>query len=255
MPRSKRDKKVSLTNTKKKGLQAKQTLVEEVRNCLEDYERVFVFSVCNMRNSKLKEVRNQWKKSRLFFGKNKVMALALGKSPQTEVMEGLHKLSKKLHNDVGVLFTNKSRDEVLTWFQTYSEHDFARAGNIASSSVDLDEGPLTQFSHAMEPHLRKLGLPVALKKGIVTMLSHHAVCKEGDKLTAEQAKILKLLGVVMSQFCIEILYMWDKTTKDFEAFEPTPREKVFNRIHITADDQEYDYVEENNNVVEGNMES
>ena len=51
------------------------------------------------------------------------------------------------------------------WFQTYSEHDFARAGNIATSSVDLDEGPLTQFSHAMEPHLRKLGLPVALKKG------------------------------------------------------------------------------------------
>jgi mRNA turnover protein 4 len=208
-----------------------------------------------MRNSKLKEVRNKWKKSRLFFGKNKVMALALGKSPETEVMEGLHKLSKNLHNDVGVLFTNKSRDEVLTWFQTYSEHDFARAGNIASSTVDLDEGPLSQFSHAMEPHLRKLGLPVALKKGIVTMLAHHTVCKEGDKLTAEQAKILKLLGVVMSQFCIEMQFMWDKTTKDFEAFEPTPREKVFNRIHITADDQEYDYVEENNNSSEAKMES
>ena len=50
---------------------------------------------------------------RLFFGKNKVMALALGNSPQTEIMEGLHKLSKKLVNDVGVLFTNKPKDEVL----------------------------------------------------------------------------------------------------------------------------------------------
>jgi len=245
MPRSKRDKKVSLTNTKKKGLQEKQALVEEVRTCLEDYERVFVFSVCNMRNSKLKEVRNKWKHSRLFFGKNKVMALALGKSPQTEIMEGLHKLSKNLVNDVGVLFTNKPRDEVLKWFQDYSEHDFARAGNIAGSTVDLNEGPLTQFSHAMEPHLRKLNMPVALKKGIVTMLRDYQVCKEGDKLTAEQAKILKLLGVVMSQFSIEILYMYDKTTKEFEPFEPTPREKVFNRIHITADDQQYDYVEKN----------
>jgi len=245
MPRSKRDKKVSLTNTKKKGLQEKQALVEEVRTCLEDYERVFVFSVCNMRNSKLKEVRNKWKHSRLFFGKNKVMALALGKSPQTEIMEGLHKLSKNLVNDVGVLFTNKPRDEVLKWFQDYSEHDFARAGNIAGSTVDLNEGPLTQFSHAMEPHLRKLNMPVALKKGIVTMLRDYQVCKEGDKLTAEQAKILKLLGVVMSQFSVEILYMYDKTTKEFEPFEPTPREKVFNRIHITADDQQYDYVEKN----------
>jgi len=250
MPRSKRDKKVSLTNTEKKGLQAKQALVEEVRSCLDDYERVFIFSVCNMRNSKLKQVRNKWKQSRFFFGKNKVMALALGKSPQTEVMEGLHKLSKNLHNDVGVLFTNKSRDEVLTWFKAYSEHDFARAGNTASSTVDLNEGPLTQFSHAMEPHLRKLGLPVALKKGVITMLRDFAVCKDGEKLSAEQAKILKLLGVVMAQFSIEVLFMWDKTSKDFEAFEPTPREKVFNRIHITADDQEYDYVEENNNVSE-----
>ena len=42
------------------------------------------------------------------------MALALGRSPQTEVMEGLHKLSKNLQNDVGVLFTNKNREEVLT---------------------------------------------------------------------------------------------------------------------------------------------
>merc|ERR1712136_257356 len=146
--------------------------------------------------------RNKWKHSRLFFGKNKVMALALGNSPQTEIMEGLHKLSKNLVNDVGVLFTNK-------------------------------------------PRLRKLNMPVALKKGIVTMLRDYQVCKEGDKLSAEQAKILKLLGVVMSQFSIEILYMYDKTTKEFEPFEPTPREKVFNRIHITADDQQYDYVEKN----------
>ena len=36
----------------------------------------------------------------------------------------------------------------------------------------------------------------------------------------------KLLGVVMSQFSIEILYMWDKSSKEFEAFEPAPKEKV-----------------------------
>lgn len=52
------------------------------------------------------------------------------------------------------------------WFKNFTEHDFARAGFKADSTVALDMGPLNQFSHAIEPHLRKLGLPVALKKGM-----------------------------------------------------------------------------------------
>ena len=30
----------------------------------------------------------------------------------------------------------------------------------------LSAGPLTQFPHSLEPHLRQLGLPVMLKKGL-----------------------------------------------------------------------------------------
>lgn len=43
--------------------------------------------------------------------------------------------------------------------------DYARSGNQAQMDVTLDEGPLEQFPHSMEPQLRQLGLPAALKKG------------------------------------------------------------------------------------------
>ena len=43
--------------------------------------------------------------------------------------------------------------------------DYARAGNKATFTVNLDPGPLEQFPHSMEPQLRQLGLPTALKKG------------------------------------------------------------------------------------------
>lgn len=43
--------------------------------------------------------------------------------------------------------------------------DYARSGNKAQMDVTLDEGPLEQFPHSMEPQLRQLGLPTALKKG------------------------------------------------------------------------------------------
>ena len=53
----------------------------------------------------------------------------------------------------------------LRWFTKYTEMDYARAGNKATFTVNLDPGPLEQFPHSMEPQLRQLGLPTALKKG------------------------------------------------------------------------------------------
>lgn len=55
---------VSLTQTKKKGLGGKQQLVDDVRSCAEKYSNIFLFSVQNMRNNKLKSIRNEWKDSR-----------------------------------------------------------------------------------------------------------------------------------------------------------------------------------------------
>lgn len=51
------------------------------------------------------------------------------------------------------------------YFDSFKETDYARAGNVAQMAVTLDEGPLEQFPHSMEPQLRQLGLPTALKKG------------------------------------------------------------------------------------------
>ena len=72
---------------------------------------------------------------------------------------------QQLHGSVGLLFTNKSKEEVQEWFKTFSDQDFARSGFISDREISLDAGPLKQFSHNMEPQLRKLGLPTALKKG------------------------------------------------------------------------------------------
>ncbi len=58
----------------------------------------------------------------------------------------------------------------LRYFNHFKEMDYARAGNQAQMDITLDEGPLEQFPHSMEPQLRQLGLPTALKKGRITTL-------------------------------------------------------------------------------------
>ncbi|XP_076160696.1 ribosomal protein LP0-like isoform X1 [Ptiloglossa arizonensis] len=210
MPKSKRDKKISLTKTSKKGLDLKQQIVEDVRNCVERYTRIFLISVHNMRNNKLKDLRAEWKDSRFFFGKNKVIALAFGKSPQNEIAEGIYKLSEALKGQCGLLFTNRTKKEVLHWMEEYEEVDYARSGFIIDESVTLPEGPMPDFSHSIEPHLRQLGMPTALQKGVVTLLKEYVVCKKGQALTPEQARILKLLGKPVATFKLTPLGLFSK---------------------------------------------
>lgn len=55
----------------------------------------------------------------------------------------------------------------------------------------------------MEP---QLGLPAALKKGVVSLTSDYEVCKE---VTPEQVHVLKLFGYEMAEFKVTIKCMWE----------------------------------------------
>jgi len=215
MPKSKRDKEVTLTKTKRKGKETKLKLVDEIRQCVDTYTNLFAFSFDNMRNTKLAAIRGHFKTDgRFFFGKNKVMALALGRIAQEEYKENLHRVSKYLNGQCGLLFTNQAVDDVVRYFHTLKDMDFARSGNLATETVELDAGPMEQFPFSLEPQLRKLGLPTKLEKGVVTLTADHAVCQAGDKLSPEQAKILKYLGFKMAEFRIRLLCAWSKNEDD-----------------------------------------
>jgi mRNA turnover protein 4 len=50
---------------------------------------------------------------RFLFGKNKVISLAFGRGVESEYMENLHKITPHLIGNVGLLFSNKTKEEVL----------------------------------------------------------------------------------------------------------------------------------------------
>ncbi|CAL1538472.1 unnamed protein product [Lymnaea stagnalis] len=231
MPKSKRDKKVSLTQTRKKGLELKQKLIEKIRETADQYARIFTFSVHNMRNVQLKEIRQEWNHSRFFFGKNKVMQLALGRTEDEEYRENLHKLTQHLQGQTGLLFTNSKEKEVLKYFDELYVPNYARSGTVATQTVLLEEGPLAEFSHSLEPQLRQLGLPTQLKRGVIHLLKDHTVCEKGQVLNPEQCRILKLFGHQMSEFHITIDGMWSNTGK-WKRFDDRPEHIVPTKVRV-----------------------
>ncbi|XP_057465040.1 uncharacterized protein LOC130754804 [Actinidia eriantha] len=218
MPKSKRNRPVTLSKTKKKGKEHKESIVNSIRDAVEKYNSVYVFTFENMRNLNFKEFRDQLKSSsRFFLGSNKVMQVSLGRSVADEIRPDLHKVSKLLRGDSGLYLTNLPKEEVERLFNEYEEYDFARTGSTATEKVELKEGPLDQFTHEMEPFLRKQGMPVRLNKGVVELVSDFVVCEEGKPLSPESARILRLLGIKMAPFRLQLVCRW--SPEDFEIYK------------------------------------
>ena len=93
-----------------------------------------------------------------------------------------------------------------------------------------------------EPQLRQLGMPTELKKGVVTLMQTYTVCKEGDRLTSEQARILKLLGHQQAKFKLNMIALWSREQGDFkmlrEDFEPAEMEEDIENDENELEDSE-----------------
>jgi mRNA turnover protein 4 len=227
MPKSKRSRVVHTSVVQKKPSKEKsQALYEAVQTAADTYAHIFVFDVENMRNTYLKEVRQQFADSRIFFGKTKVMAKALGQTRETEHAPGLWKLNQYLKGSVGLLCTNRAPEEVLQYFEEYTEIDFARAGTEASRTFTVPAGVVysrggeerveddVALPHSLEVMVRKWGMPTRLEKGKVMLDQEFTVCEEGKELNSHQTALLKLFGVATASFKVDVQAYWSAATQE-----------------------------------------
>ena len=203
MPKSKRNKVVALTKVKKQGREAKENLLEAVQEAIDTYKNTFVLSFENMRAGPFKLLAHTMRSdSKFFLGKNKVIQVALGRTPEDEHANNTSQISKYLRGHVCLLLTNKTQEEVEKHFKEKETDDFATAGVEAPYTVFLEKGveSLGGYAHSLEPYLKQLGLPIKLNFQKLELLADVYVCREGQILNVEQAKILKLLGYKMAKF-------------------------------------------------------
>lgn len=222
-----RERVVTLTQTTKKlvGREAKQKVLEDLREATDKYDAIYVLSTGNMRNALLKELRATWRDSRLFFGRNKIAQVAFGRDDAEEYAQGLQQVARQLKGNVGLLFTNRPHDRVVHFFNEYEKADFARSGFVATEAVELVEGEMDMFEGSQEHNLRLVGLPVCLKRGKVWLARDFTVCESGETLTPEKAKILEFLGIRQALFRVELRCHYRKSDGHFELLGDDQRGK------------------------------
>lgn len=103
MVKSKRAQVVHLTKAKKKTKEDKQRLIEKIKDSFSTYEYIYLIRVDNMRNTFLKQFREDYIESKIFFGKTTIMAKALEMSEE----EALSQFSQHISGiNVGLVFSN-----------------------------------------------------------------------------------------------------------------------------------------------------
>jgi mRNA turnover protein 4 len=164
----------------------------------------------------------------LFFGKTKVMAKALGSTPETAYQTNTHLLAPYLAGNVGLLFTDRSPEDVAAHFAANTPTDFARAGTRATRRFAIPEGIVyslggevaaeddVPMAHGLEPELRRLNVPTSLSKGKITLQNEYEVCREGQVLDSRQTRLLKLFGVATAEFRVRVVAYWSAESGSVE---------------------------------------
>ncbi|CBZ53074.1 conserved hypothetical protein [Neospora caninum Liverpool] len=173
MPVSKRNKVVSLTKVKKQ------------------------------KNSERgREVKEQWMDS--------VRSVCEEENQHVYLVEFVNQRNSLLKLVRDLIKPGRFADKLQALLRKVQAKEFARAGFVATQSMQLKEGSdaLAQFPHSLEQRFRSLGLPTLLKDGKILLLGDYTVCTKGEPLTPEQAQVLKHLGVKMAEFHIKLLAEW-----------------------------------------------
>lgn len=144
----------------------------------------------------------------------------MGRTSEDEHADNTHLIGKYMKGHVCLLATNKTKEQAEAHIKAHSVEDFAVAGVEAQYDVFLEKGieSLGGYAHSLEPYLKKLGLPVKLNFQKLELIADVYVCREGQVLNVEQAKILKLLGYKMASFELKFLAQRQKSGK-FTEFE------------------------------------
>lgn len=178
----------------------------------------------------MKEVKQEWKESRMFQGKVSPTAVALGKTSEDEYRTNSHLISKALNeakgNPKGLFFTNSKPDKVLPWFANHKVPAFPKAGFVAIRDFIVKKGILTKFSFSQETTLRQLGLPVILNNGRIILKDDHTICQRGQPLRPEQCKLLQLFNDPQAHFSINLYGYW--TNNEYFEINSDPHNNIEN---------------------------
>jgi mRNA turnover protein 4 len=178
---------------------------------------------------------------RIYLGKNSIVQVAFGRTPEDEFKDNLrhvshvsiafsavsalfpshlslalrgrawhfvHKSIRRRSSKVTLCHSIKLRAPFpCSYFKNYESPEFAKAGEVPNEDVVIPAGPFL-FPSSMLEQFRKLGLTVEIDAPNLILRDSFTAARKGEALTPEQAKVLTHIGKQLAVFRIQLLSTW-----------------------------------------------
>jgi hypothetical protein len=115
------------------------------------------------------------------------------------------------------MFTNLSLEKVKEFFANLNLAQFANPGVIAMANVELLPGPeaLLGIPTSNDFYLRKQGLSMDVMDARLVLNKSYVAASKGKPLSIEQSRVLKFLGIKLSQMILKPEAYYERKTGKF----------------------------------------
>jgi mRNA turnover protein 4 len=170
------------------------------------YETILSVESRCKRSEFLHSLRNALRgDSAVVLGKKTILLRSLS-SVGTEDMK---RFMDKVNGDCFLIFTNRGVDEIQSILESSCFSGYLRAGDIVPRDVVLESGVIkahdSPLSLSLEKKLREHGLPISVKDGTLVLNEDHLLGKEGESLSCNKARLLKLLGLELAVYTFKVV--------------------------------------------------
>ena len=192
----------------RKAIKEKKRKVEEVKNKLKDYKSIIIINLKKVPDKLLQSSRKKLKEKDAFM---KVTKLAVLK----RALKALN-LPEDFYKEVEfpsmIIGVNESPYTVAQFFAKNMLDMPAKEGDVAEQDIVVEAGETDLQPGPALSQLKAAGVDVRIDKGKIVVSKDSVVVKAGEKVTAEKASVLQLLGLKPFKAGLKIYKAYDGET-------------------------------------------
>jgi len=173
----------------------KSAYFKRMEGLLDTYTKVFIVKVDNVGSQQLNTTRLQMRgTAEILMGKNTLMRKVFKTYLEDKPKHPLNNLVPKCAGNVGFVFTNADLKKVRGMILANRVPAPARIGAVAPLAVTVPAGP-TGCDPGQTSFFQVLQIPTKIVKGQIEITNNVDLIKEGDKVGAAEAALLKKLNI------------------------------------------------------------
>ncbi|MCD6276123.1 MAG: 50S ribosomal protein L10 [Thermoplasmata archaeon] len=170
----------------------KYEFVDKIVKLSQEYPVIGIVNINNIPAAQMQKMRRELRNEAvLIVGRNRLIKLALEKSPRKNLKE----LAKYIEGQTGIIFTKMNAFKLAKFMDKTKTKAPAKGGEVAPEDIVVHGGETPFKPGPIISELQKVGLPAAVQKGKIVIRKDTLLVKKGEVISRDVAQVLTKLEI------------------------------------------------------------